>query len=458
MSEPKHGGTNNAPDETKIANNQGEMAMIRAIFFTLLFFFCMTVYGMPGKVHVRDCQGVFNGLQGNNLREAYKVVSKGIDYDFYQRIGQKFGYPPENHRILGHWGFEGNIPFNKEPWKSALAEYPKDEIIHIWQNYNTGLVKRVAKLTGLGRHQAKGLTGIIYNTHLLGDLVEGNVRTDLIYPVDNISKDIEKNLHRLLGNNSNEAKIVISKMRALPRTMPQADKAAQVLDILQESCIDEKMFQLYGRQLSRKGISRSRELLATARCRPLLAKGTVTRLGQTPVNNLQMEKELLRHSNPNARCDKRIICKGWLTPKGNLCLAMQAGAQAGLMTFAADASIATFRYIKGDTWPMEFRQELEYAALRGAVVGGCVAVSVVLGAAPGGWIVLAVGIGAYVVTDLAIKMWECHLDKQYLTMEDLKAFGIAPNTILHPNNTILRQANDTILKAGKDSIIGSFSI
>ena len=169
-----------------------------------------------------------------------------------------------------------------------------------------------------------------------------------------------------------------------------------------------------------------------------------------------MEKELLHHAKANAKCDKRIVCKGWLTPKGNLCLAMSAGAQAGLLTFAIDSGIATFRYLEGETWPMEFRQELEYAAIRGAVVGTCVAVSVVLGAAPGGWIVLAVGIGAYVVTDIAIKIWECHLDKQYLTMNDLKAFGIAPNSILEPNDTILRQSNDTILRMDKDSILGIF--
>lgn len=236
--------------------------MQRVVFFLFLVFFCTVVQGMPGKAHIRDCQKVFCGLEGNNLKQAYKVVSSGIDCEFYHKIVAKYGYPPENHRILGHWGFEGSIPFNQEPWKSALAQYPKDELIQMWSKYNTSLVKRVAKLTGLGTHEAKGLTGIIYNTHLLGDLVEGNTRTDLVYPIDGICKDIEKNLHRLLGNNSTEAKNVITQIRALPKSMPQASKATKVLDILQESCIDDKMFQLYGKQLSRKGISRSRELIA----------------------------------------------------------------------------------------------------------------------------------------------------------------------------------------------------
>ena len=430
--------------------------MKKMVLFLVLVFLGIVVQGMPGKVHVGDCQEVFCGLEGDNLQQAFKEVSKGIDYDFYRKVGIEFGYPSENHRILGHWGFEGSIPFNKEPWKSALEQYPKDELIKMWQDYNTTLVKRVAKLTGLGKHEAKGLTGLIYNTHLLGDLKPGNVRTDIVYPIDGICKDIEKNLHRLLGNNSTDARNVITKMRALPKSMPQAEKAAKVLDILKESCIDDKMFQLYGKQLSRKSISLSREL-AAVKSNPMLGDdGKLIRLYKTPQSNLQMEKELLNHSNSNARCEKRILCKGWLTPKGNLCLAMQAGAQAGMLTFVTDAGIATFRFLEGETWPMEFRQELEYAAIRGGVVGTCVAVSVVLGAAPGGWIVLAVGIGAYVVTDLAIKIWECHLDKQYLTMKDLKAFGIAPNSILEPNDTILKQNNDTILNIGKDSILGVF--
>ena len=429
--------------------------MKRIVYFLFFGLIGIVVQGMPGKEHVGDCKEVFCGLQGENLQQAFKEVSRGIDYEFYQRIGHKYGFPPENHRILGHWGFEGSIPFKQEPWKSTLAQYPKDELVKMWQDYNTKLVKRVAKHTGLGKHEAKGLTGLIYNTHLLGDLKPGNVRTDLVYPIDGICRDIEKNLHRLLGNNSTEARNVITKMRALPKSMPQAEKAAKVLDILKESCIDYKMFQLYGKQLSHKGISCRRELTAAKNC-PILGKGRIIRLNEQPISSLQMDKELLSHSTINARCDKRILCKGWLTPKGNLCLAMKAGAHAGILTFASDAGIATFRYLEGETWPMDFRQELEYAAIRGGVVGTCVAVSVVLGAAPGGWIVLAVGIGAYVVTDLAIKIWECHLDKQYLTMKDLKAFGIAPNSILEPNDTLLKPNNDTILNLSKDSILGIF--
>jgi hypothetical protein len=47
-----------------------------------------------------------------------------------------------------------------------------------------------------------------------------------------------------------------------------------------------------------------------------------------------------------------------------------------------------------------------------------------LGATPAGWVVLAVGTGAYIVTDFAVRCYEDKRNFSKLTIEDLKAFGI----------------------------------
>ena len=60
---------------------EGEMTMKKMVLFLVLVFLGIVVQGMPGKVHVGDCQEVFCGLEGDNLQQAFKEVSKGIDYD-----------------------------------------------------------------------------------------------------------------------------------------------------------------------------------------------------------------------------------------------------------------------------------------------------------------------------------------------------------------------------------------
>ena len=54
----------------------------------------------------------------------------------------------------------------------------------------------------------------------------------------------------------------------------------------------------------------------------------------------------------------------------------------------------------------------------------------ILGATPAGWVVLAVGFGAYYVTDAALTAWHESSDRQRLNAEDLKSFGIESTSIL----------------------------
>ncbi len=112
--------------------------------------------------------------------------------------------------------------------------------------------------------------------------------------------------------------------------------------------------------------------------------------------------------------------------------------KSGLLTFAVDAGIATYSYLAGETWLADFQREVQYAAIRGTTVGTAIAVAIVLGATPGGWAVLAVGLGAYIITDLAIQIWKHYEAKQYLAMEDLSPFGISPSdSILASGESLL---------------------
>jgi hypothetical protein len=122
---------------------------------------------------------------------------------------------------------------------------------------------------------------------------------------------------------------------------------------------------------------------------------------------------------------KTEVVSGLLLADGRVVMtASKVGAGAGLLTFAVDGGIATVKHLNGSLLDADYERELGYAAIKGTTVGTGVAVAVVLGATPAGWVVLAVGTGAYIITDFAVRCYEDKKTYSNLTIEDLKAFGI----------------------------------
>ena len=177
---------------------------------------------------------------------------KPEDKSFYDTVRKKLGNVSGNHRIIGHWGFEGAIPFNSEPWKSQLAKYPKEQLIKMWKDFTNSLIKSAMEKTGLPQQQAKGLVGLLYNAHLLGDRVYGNVRVNEVVKPDLIIKDIGKNLHRLFGNNSNLAKTIMKEISQIPRNCVYASKCDQAIKILYKHQLGAHFYNTYQNQLQIK--------------------------------------------------------------------------------------------------------------------------------------------------------------------------------------------------------------
>ena len=128
---------------------------------------------------------------------------------------------------------------------------------------------------------------------------------------------------------------------------------------------------------------------------------------------------------------------GLLTSDGRLLVSLKSGAAAGALVFAADAGMACYRYWQGGILDAELADGIADAALKGAIVGAAVGVAVLLGATPTGWCVLAVSTAAYVVVDLSIRIWREIDKRRFLQAEDLAAFGIRPDSIAEPRDTVL---------------------
>ncbi|MCQ2353340.1 MAG: hypothetical protein MJ033_07680 [Victivallaceae bacterium] len=155
-----------------------------------------------------------------------------------------------------------------------------------------------------------------------------------------------------------------------------------------------------------------------------------------------------------AGVEKIEIGNGLMTENGRLLVSIKVGAQAGLLVFAADAGYAAYQYLGGDIIKPEFQQKIADAAVKGTFVGSCVGVTVFLGACPGGWCVLAVSIGSYFIVDNAVRMWHNYQNSKYLTIDDLKAWGISSDTTLDfPIDSPLEIESDTVWELPVDSIL-----
>lgn len=245
--------------------------IIRFFIFTVCFLLCSKCYPYGGTEHVRVYKNVLEGVSGENISSLYKTITKGIDYDFYELFRKKIGPVRGNHRIIGHWGFEGSIPFEYEPWHSALAPYSRNEVINLWRQYANELVDDAVRKTGLPRKQAQGLVGLLYNTHLIDDRVPGNIIVDPVIKPDFIIRDIEKNLHRLFGNNSSFVKEIETEFAKIKPNTPNAYKCKRVEEILCSRNIGEKFFHTYQRLLGTRGISYNKTIARTMLDRSILA-------------------------------------------------------------------------------------------------------------------------------------------------------------------------------------------
>ena len=148
------------------------------------------------------------------------------------------------------------------------------------------------------------------------------------------------------------------------------------------------------------------------------------------------------------------IRNGLMTQDGRLLLSVKTGVTSGLMVFAADSGHAVYKYLGGDILKPELEQKIADAAVRGSFVGTCVGVTVFLGATPAGWVVLAVSIGSYFVVDTALQAWHERQDRKYLTIDDLRGWGISLDTPLElPTDSILEPKTDTVLEPPIDSLL-----
>lgn len=234
--------------------------MKKAIAIVALLGLVVTVVAMsfnqsmanPG--HKQSMGMVVDGLKGQSIVDVFKAVSDAADAKceaYYREIGMMKNIP--NHRFMGHWGWSGDIP--EEVFTRAKAQgVSKDQIISVWRRIHKETVDIVMQKTGLPAKQADALAGLLYDTHLLHDYT-GHF-SDALQKPDLIRKDLIKNLHRLLGNNSTFVKQLEQELNAALVGVPESQRAQVMMQTLFKNKIGEQLFGAFGeRFLKEHGIT-----------------------------------------------------------------------------------------------------------------------------------------------------------------------------------------------------------
>jgi len=118
------------------------------------------------------------------------------------------------------------------------------------------------------------------------------------------------------------------------------------------------------------------------------------------------------------------IRPGLMLPDGRLIVSYREGATAAILVFTVEAGAATYEYVSGNCFAPEYERRVADAAVKGLAVVGATAVAVFLGVAPGGFVVLGIGVGTYILSETLLQKWHESQDRKFLTRDDLAVFGI----------------------------------
>jgi hypothetical protein len=440
--------------------------------------------------HYNHFLNVFEGIEGTNIDNLYKIISTTID--------KPFSGLPGNHRNFGHWGFEGDIPFNRDPLKSILeSKYPntierdlfKQQIKEEWISRVKQLTNSSMALTGLPERQAKSFAGLLYNTHLLGDW-----RTTYIDPLakpEIVIDDILKNLHRLFGNNSTFVKDIEKDIASLNKSLSDKLKAEKILEILKKSEIGKNLFEtyesfltknnIYYRPIGQKYTADALKLMPTSMKSSLknltsklppsystaIKAGAISSIfsGLSASWNVYNNEESASAALTQVFSDTSLsvigiyLSEGLIQNLGNGKYAITAIIKSGVpiqtaatgalinygvATFIFDEVSNLYNYFTGGITCEEFVSQTATSALKAAAAGTAAYCTVLLGASAGGPCVMAISIGTYVAVNKVIAKYQEIDSRKYLTYKDILLLypkGVNGNfTILEIN-----QANSNTL-------------
>lgn len=415
------------------------------------------------------------------------------------------------HRLLCHgWALDADPPEHIIALLQKSFGIDKTKLLNYWRHYQLETFAMAEKYTGLPTPKAKAFAGLIWDIHLLGDWTPDNWEVSRLVPIKSLSDDFAKNMKVLLGD-GRRTDYVCKKIKGfvesrIAKGMPTRHVASEFMEWLPNQKFGTEIFKanknemktlwnhavaeninkenatirIQGR-IAEAGAAKEAKHLArdaklknttgvpkpTEEVRPLkvardlkaqckdakLAKGFIPETMKpqkgylVPITYKSGRKSyvLLLKSSAVKAGTGAAVNAGTAVASGAV-----AGAAEGVCAFVISSGIAFGMYQYGAIDDEELKEEFAKAAMSAAVVGTIVAVTVILGASPYGFTVIAVGIAGYVVCDMVFTM----IKQQTFTCDDILGYMDEEFEDTASFFTIGTQPSDTFInKKGKDSFV-----
>lgn len=415
-----------------------------------------------------------------------------------------------NHRFLCHgWMLDKDPPEIVLEMFQKKTGVQKSEFLNFWRHYQLETFAMAEKYTHLSPEKAKAYASFLWDIHLLGDWEPDSTKVKWLVPVEDIANDMCDRIRTMVGGDRAEklcAKITEFVEVRRSKNLPTRHIALELKEWLTTKRIGDEIYM--ANKVAMKGVWNADIAIninaenATIRIQKEIAEKAANNEAKRLAKEAKLKKSSsvpkpkeetqplkvardLKAQCKDAKLAKGFIPetmkpqKGYLVPityksgRKNYVLILKssavkagvgsavnagtavasgavAGAAEGVCAFVISSGIAFGMYQYGAIDDEELKEEFAKAAMSAAVVGTIVAVTVILGASPYGFTVIAVGIAGYVVCDMVFTM----IKQQTFTCDDILGYMDEEFEDTASFFTIGTQPSDTFInKKGKDSFV-----
>lgn len=414
------------------------------------------------------------------------------------------------HRMYGHWGLNSPIPKESLEFFEKKCPGSAEKAIKLWRQFvltRREAVKQVLQLSGPNSDRAaQAIASLMSDVHILGDYTTKNIHD--LPTVDNIVKDYKRAVNRLFGNNNNFTKLIGNEIDNIPKGLSEKEKAEEILKILKNRSGDffsrlEGNLRRMGYTGNLAGINHAKLKRLTASLVQMsdVAEATGLQLMQKLRQYFLKSKSISLYGKLKDSYDGKIntasrriaerasrtfdrvyspealknlknvtsqrVVVGALQeittkdgtqnlvlsiPIENVAKGIKSGIGAGVMTFVISEGVTLYQFSRGDITQDQFYWDTAKNASAAMLTGTGTFVAVVLGATPTGWVVMAVGTGAYMLCDITFPKLQQMVEGPTFTLDDI--LGELPTEIQRRSSFYDYSGYETLLDYdGEGSIL-----
>lgn len=452
------------------------------------------------SMHFSDQAAVF-GLKTRGSASFHQVCKavNGVDSALPNMFAKRFKVKlnANDHRYLGHNLLGGSMPdtsidylYNKAVEKGGYTGTRKEFAAILGRmnaEYKQGVVRLTQTTLNLSEKEATSLVEIIHDIHLIGDLTPDNKRIQTIPKLQEIIHDIKVKAGDLPFKDKEAYEkftkglqaLLDESMKVSERDGSQAGATFFLDEFKKRKLLGSASDTSWGKAVTEEAdnalddagkglIAKFRSKVGSSRVVQLYDKlkanynGKVTDISRRMAQDAG--KTFKNVYTPEALASMKDVAStktviGTLQevtfkdgskkmvlsiPVENYAKGIKAGIGAGVMTFILTEGATVYQFAKGDMTQEDFLWESGKNCSTSMLTGGATFVAVVLGANPTGWVVMGIGVGSYLVCDIAFKNIRAAIDGPGFEFADI--MGEFPTELQRKRTAIDFEGVDSLLE------------